>query len=137
MVPQSKLYKILERLHFSEDQWNKLIGYVRSLKVDLSLFVYDLPSLELAIKLRPDLIKLNSSELSNPIMLKLAADSGIPLTLGTGSSTYAEIQKAVLTITECGQKNLILMHGIQNFPTKLEDINISKIAVLKEILVGP
>jgi sialic acid synthase SpsE len=136
MVPKSKLFKILEKLNFSSSQWVQIINYARKYEIDLSLFVYDEPSLELAIELKPDLLKLNSSELSNPIMLKAAAKSGIPFTLGTGSSTYQEIEKAVKIIIGCGQKNLILMHGIQNFPTTLENINISKIGALKRIFGG-
>ncbi len=136
MVPSSKLYKTLEKLKFSPSQWKYLVDYVRSLKIDLSLFIYDEPSLDLAANFQPDLIKLNSSELSNPKILEGAAKFGVPMTLGTGSSTYSEIKAAIKFVLDCGQKDLILMHGIQNFPTKLENLNINRISKLKRDFGG-
>ena len=110
---------------------NELIEFSRSTtQMDLSIFAYDEPSLDFAINQLPDLIKLNSSELSNPYMLRTVANSKIPFTLGTGASSLDEI-KAALKIVKDNKP--ILMHGLQNFPTAISDLNICRIKELQEL----
>jgi len=105
---------------------------VRQFDIHLSIFAYDEPSLELAVGLEPDMLKLNSSELSNPQMLIGAGKSRLPLTLGTGASSIEEIRRGVKEVVESGGENLILMHGVQNFPTPIEEANLQKIRLLKD-----
>jgi sialic acid synthase SpsE len=132
MAPSSPLYSVLERLHFSSDKWREIMSYARGFDIHVSIFAYDEPSLELALALQPDMIKLNSSELSNPAMLIGAAQCGLPFTVGTGASTLEEIRCAVEIVLKNGGENMILMHGVQNFPTPIEAANIRKIRKLKD-----
>lgn len=132
MVPTSPLYSVLENLYFSPVEWREIKDYIRQFDIHLSVFAYDEPSLELAIDLEPDLLKLNSSELSNPPMLIGAAGSSLPFTLGTGASSLEEIRQAVECVLNHGGEDLILMHGVQNFPTDVEAANIRKIQHLKD-----
>ena len=136
MAPSSSMYELLEKLYFTPTQWRQIVTYARKFDIHVSMFVYDEPSLNLALDMTPDLLKLNSSELSNPEMLIGAAQSGIPFTLGTGASSIKEIKRAVQQILDHGAENLILMHGVQNFPTPLETANINKIRRLRDEFGG-
>jgi len=136
MAPSSPIYGLLEQLYFLPEQWRELVAYVRQFDIHVSIFAYDEPSLELALSLRPDMLKLNSSELSNPSMLIGAAQSGLPFTLGTGASSLDEIRRAVEEVLAHGGENLILMHGVQNFPTPIEGANVRKIRRLKDEFGG-
>jgi sialic acid synthase SpsE len=136
MAPSSPLYSLLEKIYFSPEQWRELMAYARGFDIHVSIFAYDEPSLELALELRPDMIKLNSSELANPPMLIGAARSGLPFTVGTGASTLEEIRRAVDIALEHGGDSMILMHGVQNFPTPVESANIRKIRHLKDEFGG-
>ena len=137
MAPSSSIYSLLEQICFSPDQWREIMSYARGFDIPVSIFAYDEPSLDLALELRPDMIKLNSSELGNPPMLIEASRSGLPFTLGTGASTLDEIRRAVdIVLEHGGGENLILMHGVQNFPTPVKDANIRKIQRLKDEFGG-
>ena len=132
MAPTSKNYRLLQDLEFSKSQWVDLAAYARQQDIHLSIFVYDEPSLELALTLQPDMLKLNSSELSNPHMLDGAASSGLPFTMGTGASSHEEISAAIDRVLSKGARDVILMHGMQNFPTELSDANLRRIRKLKD-----
>ncbi len=132
VTPTNELFPILDRISFSADQWKELTDYGRQLGIDVWACTYDVPSVELAVKLGVDGIKLNSADLSNPEVVEAVAKSGIPFTLGTGASTLDEIRGGLETAVKHGAENIILMHGVQNFPTQIEDLNISKIQLLRE-----
>ncbi|MDJ0686521.1 MAG: N-acetylneuraminate synthase family protein [Alphaproteobacteria bacterium] len=136
MSPTSPLYGLLEELYFTPTQWSEIMNYTRQFDIGISVFVYDEPSLDFALDLKPDMLKLNSSELGNPPMLIGAAKSGLPFTLGTGASSLDEIRRAVDTVLNHGGEDLILMHGVQNFPTPLEAANLAKIRRLKDEFDG-
>lgn len=136
MVPSAPTFPLLQDLFIDADKWRQIVTYARQFDIHVSIFAYDEPSLELGLTLEPDMLKLNSSELSNPTMLVVAAQSGLPFTLGTGASSIDEIRRAVELVISNGGENLILMHGVQNFPTALEDANLRKIRRLKDEFGG-
>jgi len=137
VTPTNDLYPTLNAICFSEKEWGELNDYARSLGIDVWACTYDTPSVELAIKLKVDGIKLNSADLSNPEVVEAVAKSEIPFTLGTGASTLEEIRNGLQTAVEHGARDIILMHGVQNFPTQIEDLNISRLELLKEVFGIP
>ncbi len=132
MVPSAKLFPLLEQLYFDPEQWKELFDHVHARRECLFCFCYDLPSLELALELGCDGLKLNSSDLSNPDLLRAAARSGLPFTLGTGASTEEEVAAAVEFVLAKGADKFILMHGVQNFPTPIDTTHIVRVALLSE-----
>lgn len=131
VTPQHPAFPIIKEICFTKNQWEELTQYARELGLDVFTCAYDVPSVQLAIDLKLDGIKLNSSDLSNPDVLIATAKSGIPLTLGTGASTANEILDGLNTLEQNGAKEVILMHGVQNFPTQIADLNIHRIDWLK------
>ena len=139
IVPQLKMYSILKKLYFFPDQWKDLFNYARQFDIAISTFAYDYKSLELALRQGSDLIKLNSSDLSNPDMIIKIAQSRLPYTLGTGASTMEEICKSIELSLKHGGDKLILMHGVQNFPTDINNLHINRLNILRttfDCLVG-
>lgn len=132
VTPVNTLYPTLKEICFSESDWAELNDYARGLGIDVWACTYDVPSVALAIKLKVDGIKLNSADLSNPEVVEAVAASGIPFTLGTGASTLDEIRSGLETAEKNGADSIILMHGVQNFPTQIEDLNISRVQLLQE-----
>ena len=138
-VPNSTIDEIVKKVYFTPDQWKQLFTYAKGFDIAVSAFVYDYKSLELALSFEPDLIKLNSSDLSYPEMISRIAKEGIPCTMGTGASTIDEISNALLLGGQNGGTNWILMHGLQNFPTHLEAVHLRRMKILKstfDCLVG-
>ncbi len=79
------------------------------------------------------MIKFNSSDLLNIEMLERVAKTNIPLTLGTGSSSIQEINSSLKYLYKRNKKiKLIIMHGVQNFPTSPKNERVQKLDVLKK-----
>lgn len=132
MVGSLEFYKIVEDLAFTRDQWQSLMDHARTHDIAVSAFVYDDVSADWAISMKPDMLKLNSSDISNPDLIVAAAKSGLPFTVGTGASTLQEIKDAVELALKHGGGSLILQHGVQNFPTPSDQAHIRRIALLKQ-----
>jgi sialic acid synthase SpsE len=137
VTPHHEVFGILKKIEFSPAQWTEIFGHARKKGIHVFVCTYDVPSVELAVKLKADGIKLNSADLSNPEVVAAVAKSGIPFTLGTGASTIDEIAAGIRTAKENGAKDIILMHGVQNFPTKTEDLNISRLELLQDVFNMP
>lgn len=131
MTPDHEIYALLEALEFSQDEWKEIYGYARQSPIHIFACTYDVHSTKLAIQLSVDGIKVNSSDLSTPDLLRLVSESGIPFTLGTGASTMEEIAQAVDTLMFDGGDQIILMHGVQNFPTEIESAQINRVGILR------
>jgi sialic acid synthase SpsE len=73
LVGALPFYKVVEELSFTRAQWDDLMSHARQHDIAVSAFVYDDVSLEWALALKPDMLKLNSSDISNPDLIISAA----------------------------------------------------------------
>jgi sialic acid synthase SpsE len=137
VTPSHPVYDVLRKIEFTEKEWTELFQYACSKKILVFICTYDLPSVEFATRLKADGIKLNSADLSNPEVVQAVASSGIPFTLGTGASTIEEIAAGINLAKSNGADKIILMHGVQNFPTKIEDLNIQRVELLRDVFDMP
>ena len=133
VTPNHEVFSILKDISFSDKEWTELFNFGMGLGIDMFVCTYDVPSVELAIRLGAVGIKLNSADLSNPDVLKAVAESKISFTIGTGASTFDEIARGLRFTYDNGARNVVLMQGVQNFPTQNKDLNISRIKLLKNV----
>jgi len=91
--------KLSKTLSFTQAQWRELMAFARKHDIAVSAFVYDDVSTEWALDLKPDMLKLNSSDISNPDLIIAAAKSGLPFTVGTGASTFQKLPKPLIGLS--------------------------------------
>ncbi len=137
VTPRHPVHGLLKEIEFSDEQWKQLYDHARAREIDVWACVYDAPSVDLARQLGVDGIKLNSADLSNPDVVKGTANLGVPFTLGTGASTMEEIAAALREVAEEGAKNVVLMYGVQNFPTVIANLHINKLNLLRDVFGLP
>ena len=95
-----------------------------------SVCVTDLESLELALSLSIDFIKIVSYDITFIPFLKKCGNSGLPVFMSTGASTFDEIETAIKALNI--KDNLVLYHTDCGYPTKPNEINLSRMLKLKE-----
>ncbi|MDP4966024.1 MAG: N-acetylneuraminate synthase family protein, partial [Salibacteraceae bacterium] len=137
VTPHHEAYSVVKRIEFDKETWTLLVNYAKAKNIHVWACTYDVPSVQLAVETACDGIKLNSADLSNPDVLKAVAASGIPFTLGTGASTKQEIESGIDLLKKNGASSCILMHGVQNFPTAIEDLHINRISWLHQNFPQP
>lgn len=129
--PLSPNLEQARKLEIPSGAWPSLFSHARSLNLDVWVTVFDEASLTIACECGADVIKIHSSDLSNPDLLEQAAHSGRPLALAVGGSLPEEIERSVGFLRESGAREILLMHGFQAYPTKPQDSHLRFIQTLK------
>jgi sialic acid synthase SpsE len=131
------IYNYLCKINLSQEAWKELFAYAREQHLLVSAMCDDLPSVEFASQLGPDMYGIHSACLAEEDLLIAVAAKQKPVFLKVGGTYLGEIERAVLLMQKTGNYDIILMHGIQNYPTKLEDMHLRYIQSLKQIFSLP
>lgn len=94
---------------------------------------FDDESLDFLVKLGMKAVKVASSDLTDLPFLKRAANTGLPIFLSTGASTYEEIDEAVRTIEAEGNKQIVIMQCTLHYPTDYKDANLRVIPTFAQM----
>lgn len=107
-------------------EWHKEISdYCKAVGIDFSTSPYFKEAVDLCVDLDVPFIKIGSGDLTWLEMLDYAASKGKPIMLATGDATMSEIDEAVRTIEATGNKDLVLMQCITNYPSKIDSANVN------------
>ncbi|MBW3018810.1 N-acetylneuraminate synthase family protein [Candidatus Woesearchaeota archaeon] len=129
--PKHANFELAKKIEFSPDQWRELIHFAKDKGIMVATTVEDNSSLDLVSSLPIDILKIHTTDNTNPELIKKAAALGKPIMLSVGAMTFEEIENAVNLIKEEGNANLILMYGYQAYPTDPATINLRLIETLK------
>jgi N,N'-diacetyllegionaminate synthase len=139
MVKSHDAYSILKQWILSERQWKEVIDYNKEKKLDTILLCNDTTAIDFAIR-NNELVKaieLHATGLNDYFLLQKAAKFNGSVILGIGGSTVDEIFYAIDILNQQGQKDIFLMYGFQNYPTKYEEINLNKMSRLRDLFNLP
>lgn len=103
----------------------KIANYCKNIDMDFSTSPYFKEAVDLCIELDVPFIKIGSGDITWLEMLDYIARRGKPVMLATGDATMAEIDEAVRTIEAAGNKDLVLMQCITNYPSKIDSANVN------------
>ncbi|MBA7481329.1 N,N'-diacetyllegionaminic acid synthase [subsurface metagenome] len=131
------IYDYLCRINLSREAWGELFNYARDQHLLISALCNDLPSVEFASQLGPDIYEINSSCLAEEDLVREVAAQKKPIFLKVGGTYLGEIEKTALLIQQAGNYDIALLHGIQNYPSKLESMNLRYVQSLKQIFSLP
>ena len=139
MSPNRKEYSLLEKIEFSYEQWTEIVQTIRKNFKRLKIFVcvYEHNSLDFINSLGIDGYKLNSSDLTNFLVLDKVASFNLPVHLSVGASSVSEIQFAVNRLRKNNAGAITLMYGHQNFPTEPATVNLEYMRSLGQLFDLP
>ena len=107
-------------------EWHKEIAdYCKKVGIDFSTSPYFKEAVDLCVELDVPFIKIGSGDITWHEMLEYIASKGKPVMLATGDATMAEIDEAVRVIEKTGNKDVILMQCITNYPSKIDSANVN------------
>ncbi|WP_320172168.1 N-acetylneuraminate synthase family protein [Maridesulfovibrio sp.] len=120
--------EVRERLELSEAELAELKKHADSLGLSFCVSAFDLPSLELVIRLGA-ILKIASHSITNGPLLERVAESGVPVIMSTGGATEEEIERAVRILEN---NPLILLHCVSAYPTPDQLVCLDTVPYLKE-----
>lgn len=137
-VPNYKHYDLFKKLEWSEAQWRELIDYSHEFGIKFFADVFGIDSLDIMVKNGADGIKIHGTDMRNTRLLRYFANIDLPLLLSIGGGTLEETKNALLLINSGNRKaSVVLMHGIQSYPTLVEHTNLKKMCYFKDQLGLP
>jgi sialic acid synthase SpsE len=99
---------------------DEIYTFARDLGMKVVLSVYDDAGVEFCVRHAVAGVKIPSSNITHPQLIRLAASSGIPLILDTGKSTVDEIDRAVDAVFAGGAKQFAMQHSPEAPPAPME-----------------
>ena len=81
--------------------------------------------------------KIASGDLTYHALLDHVARLGRPIILSTGMATMDEVVAACEVIRRAGNRSIILLQCLSNYPAKIEDVNIRAMTTMREQLDMP
>lgn len=127
----------VRRYELNSESWKTVVRCARDCRLDLWATVFHEEAIELALELQADVLKVHSTDVSNPGLLHACAKTGLPISLSTGGSTLDEIHKAVQYIEQAEGSKILLMHGFQAFPTQPSEARLRFLNTLQQLFPYP
>jgi sialic acid synthase SpsE len=134
--PVNEVFKDAE---FPREWHAEVAAHCQKIGIDFSTSPYDFEAVDLCAELKLPYIKIGSGEITWLEMLEYVAKKGLPMILATGDATLSEIDEAIRTIESTGNKNLVLLQCITNYPSMIESANINVLKTYQnafDILTG-
>ena len=128
--------QMLKKLELSEDDQLLLQNYAVEKKIEFISSPFDIPSLNLLLRMGVRIIKIPSGEITNIPLLKKVSSLDKEVILSTGMSSITEIQSAldILLSDKLSRSNIWILHCNSEYPTPLEDVNLRAMLSIKEML---
>ena len=105
--------------------WHKkLKEYADHIGIDFFTSPWDFEALAIIQKLKVPAIKIGSGDITYHELLSRAGSTGKPILLATGASTLEEVKQAINVIKSTGNKKIILLHSVVQYPSPIEEANL-------------
>lgn len=129
MVKNHDAIPILEKISLSKSSLERAIKLATQKKLDVILLCNDVIDVKWAIKcdLKIRAIEIHSTGINDLFLLEEASKFKNTVLLGVGGSSIDEVKFAIDFLFEKGKKDILLMHGFQNYPTNYTDIFLERI----------
>ena len=128
--PDHEYYNLYKKLEMKNNEWKELILYAKSKKLKIFADIFGIKSAKQFLKFPIDGFKIHSADVGNLPLLKFLSKQKKPILLSVAGCLPHEIHEA-LNILERSPKEIILLHGFQGYPTKINDLNLNRINELK------
>ena len=137
VAPNDPNRATFDQIELEIAEWERVLGEAKALDVPVFADVFDRRSLELGEKMEVAAYKIHSTDMENPAFIHAVAATGKPVLLSTGGSGLGVVEASIDVVRSEGNENLMLLHGVQNFPTKTADSHLRYIETLKRLFGLP
>lgn len=135
---QFEYYKNLDK--FDKDEYKELFEYAKEKGIIAFSTPFDVDSASMLNDLEAPLFKIASCDIPDTRLLRHVARFNKPVILSTGASKPEEIEKAVDTVFNAGNPNLMLMVCTLSYPTDNHNAHLRRIVTFREkfsdIIIG-
>lgn len=124
-------YEYFQRTGFDKAEWKELRARAEEQSFDFISSPFSCEAVELLEEVGVARYKIASGEVTNLPLLDAVAQTGRPILLSSGMSTWAELDAAVNTILQHHDR-LIVLQCTSAYPCPYEDVGLNVMAEMKE-----
>ncbi|MFH1506864.1 MAG: FAD-dependent oxidoreductase [Candidatus Omnitrophota bacterium] len=128
---EENYYEMFSRLEFTEKDFRLLYQHARSTGIPFFSTPFSEEDVDILERIGVGFYKVASFDLVNHRLLSYIASKQKPVILSTGMSNLAMVEEALEAIARTGNKNVVLLHCVSDYPMHLEDANLRAIDTLK------
>jgi len=122
---EKPVYEVYKDAEFPREWHQELFNYCKEKGSTFLSAPYDREAVDLLDELGVEAFKVGSGDITWLEMLEYIAHKDKPIILATGASTLSEVDAAVKTIKATGNKKLILLQCVTNYPSTFESANVN------------
>ena len=132
------LEAIVKAYSVSEEQLLEFKAFADQLGIDCTSTPFSKKEVDFLVKeLKTPFIKVASMDLNNYPFLEYIAQQNLPIVISTGLSNLDEIDKAIRTIEDAGNKQICILHCISIYPPSDNQVNLRNISTLQQLYPYP
>jgi sialic acid synthase SpsE len=132
------IFDYLDRVNLKQNDFKELFAYAKSLGLVTCAMPNDMVSLKLCENsLKPDAYVIAAAVFVEESTVVEIGKQKVPVLLRIGGATLGEIETTANRIREQGNEDIILLHGFQSYPTKIENSRLRLIPSFKAIFGLP
>jgi sialic acid synthase SpsE len=125
------LEEIVDAYSISEEELLEMKKFADKIGIDCTSTPFSKKEADFLVeKLETPFIKVASMDLNNYPFLEYLAAKGKPMVIATGLSELYEIDKAIKTIENTGNKSIVILHCVSTYPPEDKDVNLNNIRTL-------
>ncbi|MDH5691808.1 MAG: N-acetylneuraminate synthase family protein [Gammaproteobacteria bacterium] len=130
----TNLEQIVEKYSMSEQELLSMKEYADSVGIDFTSTPFSIREVDFLVEiLKAPFIKVASMDLNNYPFLKYISQKKLPIILSTGLSELYQIDRAVKTIEEQGNTNIVILHCVSIYPPEDSQVNLNNITTLQTV----
>jgi len=127
------LEKIVEAYSISEEELLEMKSFADELGIDCTSTPFNKKEADFLVeRMQTPFIKVASMDLNNYPFLEYLAKKNKPMIISTGLSELYEIDKAVKTIENAGNRQIVILHCVATYPPEDKDVNLNIIKTLMQ-----
>lgn len=127
-----RLYDLYEEAHTPWEWHSELFARCRQLGVIPFSSPFDSTAVDFLESLDASMYKIASLETGDHSLIRRVAETGKPMLVSTGATTWQEIEELVTVVRETGNKDLTLLVCTSSYPSLPEDAHLRRIQTIQE-----
>jgi N-acetylneuraminate synthase len=132
------LEEIVDKFSISEQELTEMKRFADEIGIDCASTPFSKREVDIVVSgINSPFIKVASMDVNNYPFLEYIARQGKPVVLSTGLSELFEIDKAIKTIENAGNRQIVILHCVSNYPPKDENVNLNNIDTLQKLYPYP
>jgi len=131
------LQQTLEKVTFTRQLHEACAEHCRAKGIAFSSTPFSFEQVDMLCELGMPFLKVASMDLTHLPLLRHVARQGKPVLLSTGMGSLAEIDRALETLAQAGNQQVILLHCVSLYPPQDEHTNLLNIPMLSDTFELP